>query len=97
MATGILCKDRVIKMQWKLLSNPGTSGWGGVDLYAKGSKVPRGEYVSTNRNTIHNKFIDEEVYGVCNGLHANNLTQTRKAAVQAYLKMSEGPMDVIFD
>ena len=45
LVTGILCKDKVIKMQWKLLSNPGRSDWGAVDLYAKGSKVPRGDYV----------------------------------------------------
>jgi len=97
LVTGILCKDKVIKMRWKLLSNPGRNDWHVVDLYAKGSKVPRGEYVSTNLNTIHNKFIDEEVYGVYGGINANNLTQTRKAVVQAHLKRSEGPMDVIFD
>ena len=85
-------------MQWKLLSNPGRDDWGAVDLYVIGSKIKRGFYVTgSNRNTICNKFINDEVYGVCEGNCANNLTQTIKNASGTYLKFSEGPIEVTFD
>ena len=96
LVTGILCKDRLIKMQWKLIANPGCIHWGWVDIYVIGSKIKRGYYVNYG-NRIQDKFIDEEVYGVCNGLRCNNLTKTKKAIKQACLLLTEGSIHVTFD
>jgi len=95
LVTGILCKDRLIKMQWKLIANPGYGHWTLVDIYVIGSKIKRGYYMNSNR--IHDKFIDEEVYGVYRGINCNNLTKTKKAPNNNCLKLTEGPILVTFD
>ena len=72
--TGVLSKDRIVKTLWTLVDNPGSGDcWAMVDAYITGGNVQRGKYVNGS-NLIHNKFIDEEVYGVCHGIYPNNLT-----------------------
>ena len=96
LVTGILCKDRLIKMQWKLIANPGSISWYYVDIYVIGSKIKRGYYVNDG-NRIQDKFIDDQVYGVRDGIYCNNLTKTKKDPNNNLLKLTEGPIIVTFD